>query len=111
MNEAREVLAAISKHADEGRPMALATIVSVTGSTYRRPGARLVIPQDAPAVGNLSGGCLEGEVEGLAHDVMADGVAQLVSYDLNADDEAVWGWGLGCNGCLLYTSPSPRDRG
>jgi xanthine dehydrogenase accessory factor len=109
MNEAREVLAAISKYADEGRPMALATIVSVTGSTYRRPGARLVIPQNAPAIGNLSGGCLEGEVEELAREVMADGAAQFVSYDLNADDEAVWGWGLGCNGTIeVFVEPGDR---
>lgn len=109
MNEARDVLAAITRYAAEQRALALATIVSVTGSTYRRPGARLVVPHDAPPVGNLSGGCLEGEVESVARAVMEDGVARLELYDLTADDEAVWGWGLGCNGAIeVFVEPAER---
>ncbi|MBA2427157.1 MAG: XdhC family protein, partial [Actinobacteria bacterium] len=53
--------------------MALATIVDVKGSTYRRAGARLLVPAEGDMVGNLSGGCLEGEVEGVARVVMAGG--------------------------------------
>ena len=89
--------------------MALATIVSVRGSTYRRPGARLLVPEDGPSVGNLSGGCLEGEVEGVAREVMKRLSPRVEFYDLTADDEVVWGWGLGCNGAIeVFVEPAER---
>ena len=80
--------------------MALATIVAVRGSTYRRPGARLLVPETGAPIGNISGGCLENDVADVARVVMEEGRARMVSFDLTADDEAVWGWGLGCNGAI-----------
>src|SRR5919109_1070945 len=108
-SETAEVLEAIGSLGAQGRSMALATITSVTGSTYRRPGARLLVPDDGPSVGNLSGGCLEGQVEAVARDVMSDGVPRLELYDLTADDEVVWGWGLGCNGAIeVFIEPAGK---
>ncbi|MGH2820580.1 MAG: XdhC family protein, partial [Actinomycetota bacterium] len=107
LSETAEVLSRISALRAEGRTMALATIVSVRGSTYRRPGARLLVPDRGEAVGNLSGGCLEGEVEQVARDVMDDRGSRLEMYDLTADDEVVWGWGLGCNGAIeVFVEPA-----
>jgi xanthine dehydrogenase accessory factor len=100
LSETQEVLEAIGSLSSRGRRMALATITSVRGSTYRRPGARLLVPDEGPVIGNLSGGCLEGQVEAIARDVMSDGRPRLEFYDLTADDEVVWGWGLGCNGAI-----------
>jgi xanthine dehydrogenase accessory factor len=100
LSETSEVLASMADLRERGRRMALATIVSVRGSTYRRPGARLLVPDDGEPVGNLSGGCLEGEVEVVAREVMYEGKPRLVFYDLTADDEVLWGWGLGCNGAI-----------
>lgn len=109
MSEAAEVLEAISSWQGRGRKVALATIVRVRGSTYRRPGARLLVADDGSMVGNLSGGCLEGEVQGLARDVMDSGRPQLALYDLTADDEVVWGWGLGCNGAIeVFIEPAAK---
>jgi xanthine dehydrogenase accessory factor len=109
VSEAAEVLDAISSRHREGRKMALATIVGVRGSTYRRPGARLLVADDGSMVGNLSGGCLEGEVQGVARDVMDSGTPQLALYDLTADDEVVWGWGLGCNGAIeVFVEPAAK---
>ena len=109
MSETIDVLKAVSDLKDQGRPMALATIVSVSGSTYRRPGARLLVPDEGASVGNLSGGCLEGEVEDLGRDVMASGESRLTLYDLTADDEVIWGWGLGCNGAIeVFVEPAER---
>jgi xanthine dehydrogenase accessory factor len=107
MSELDDVLAALE--APGGGTAALATIVAVRGSTYRREGARLVVPADAsrPSVGNISGGCLEGDVANRARDVLATGRPVLVSFDLTADDEAVWGWGLGCNGAIdVFVEPA-----
>ena len=107
LSETVEVLAAVADLEERGRPMALATIVSVTGSTYRRPGARLLIPDEGDAIGNLSGGCLEGQVTEIGRDVMKSGESRLEFYDLTADDEVVWGWGLGCNGAIeVFIEPA-----
>lgn len=109
MSETTEVLQAITDWHSAGRRMALATIVGVKGSTYRRPGARLLVADDGQMVGNLSGGCLEGEVFGVAESVIASGEPQLVFYDLTADDEVVWGWGLGCNGAIeVFVEPAEK---
>ncbi|MGH2827731.1 MAG: XdhC family protein [Actinomycetota bacterium] len=100
LSETAEVLAAVAALEKEERSMALATIVSVDGSTYRRPGARLLVPDEGEGIGNLSGGCLEGQVTEIGRDVMKSGECHLEFYDLTADDEVVWGWGLGCNGAI-----------
>lgn len=87
--------------------MALATIVGVRGSTYRREGARLLIRKHGRPVGTISGGCLEGDVRVAAEEVMSTGTPQLLRFDLTADDEAVWGWGLGCNGVIdVFVEPA-----
>ena len=89
--------------------MALATIVAVRGSTYRRPGARLLVPEEGAPIGNISGGCLEGDVADVARLVMKEGVARLASWDLTADDDAVWGLGLGCNGAIaVFVEPADK---
>ncbi len=92
--------------------MVLATIVSVRGSTYRRPGARLLVSDSGEVVGNLSGGCLEDEVEQLAQSVMDEGFPRLTFFDLTDDDEVVWGWGMGCNGAIeVFLEPTDNAAG
>src|SRR3989454_10221201 len=106
MKELIEILDAIEKFAAQGEPMALATIVGVRGSTYRREGARLLLTRSQQMVGNISGGCLESDVMVVADKVMAGGKARLVTYDLTADDDGVWGLGLGCNGAVdIFVEP------
>ena len=109
MSELTDVLEAIGSLSARGEKLALATIVAVKGSTYRRPGARLLVPEEGAPIGNISGGCLENDVADVARIVMSEGHARVVSFDLTADDEAVWGWGLGCNGALeLFVEPADK---
>jgi xanthine dehydrogenase accessory factor len=109
VSEIADVLSAIESLHAKGQKMALATIVAVRGSTYRRPGARLLVPEDGAPVGNISGGCLEGDVTDMARVVMAEGVARLAGWDLTADDDAVWGLGLGCNGAIeVFIEPAAQ---
>jgi xanthine/CO dehydrogenase XdhC/CoxF family maturation factor len=109
LSEIAEVLRAIESLSARGERMALATIVAVKGSSYRQPGARLLVPEAGPMVGNISGGCLEGEVQEAAREVMETGTPRLLTFDLTADDEAVWGWGLGCNGVIdVFVEPAER---
>ena len=109
MSEIAEVLEAIESLSAKGERMALATIVAVRGSTYRRPGARLLVPEEGAPIGNISGGCLESDVADMARVVMEEGRARLVGWDLTADDDDVWGLGLGCNGAIeVFIEPAER---
>ncbi|HEU4526744.1 MAG TPA: XdhC/CoxI family protein, partial [Actinomycetota bacterium] len=109
MSELTDVLRAIESLWAKGERLALATIVAVRGSTYRRPGARLLVPEEGAPIGNISGGCLENDVADVARVVMTEGHARVVSFDLTADDDAVWGWGLGCNGAIeLFVEPADK---
>jgi xanthine dehydrogenase accessory factor len=107
VGELESILRSIEEGVAAGHRMALATIVGVRGSTYRREGARLLVPEHGPPVGTISGGCLEDDVRSAAAEVMASGTPQLLRFDLTADDEAVWGWGLGCNGVIdVFVEPA-----
>ena len=109
MSEIADVLEAIESLSARGERMALATIVAVRGSTYRRPGARLLVPEEGAPIGNISGGCLEGDVADMARVVMEEGRARLAGWDLTADDDEVWGLGLGCNGAIeVFIEPAER---
>jgi xanthine/CO dehydrogenase XdhC/CoxF family maturation factor len=77
---------------------ALATVVHGQGSTYRRPGARMLVTATGQRVGTISGGCLENEVFQQAQAVIADHQPRVVTYDAIANPDLLWGLGLGCNG-------------
>jgi xanthine/CO dehydrogenase XdhC/CoxF family maturation factor len=81
-------------------PLALATLLRVEGSSYRRPGSRLLTDGNRVLRGSLSGGCLEGEVLARATEVLSDGAPRLLRYDLRGDADLVWGSGSGCEGVL-----------
>ena len=107
MSELSRILGAIEEHRAKGEPMALATIVATTGSTYRHAGARLLIPERGEPIGNISGGCLEDDVARIGHEVIRTGLPRLASFDLTADEDAVWGYGLGCNGSFeVFVEPT-----
>ncbi len=110
MKELSEILAAVDAATASGEPMVLATIIGVRGSTYRRARARLLITQSGQQTGNISGGCLEGDVAVVAKEVLARCAPRLMHYDLTADDDPVWGLGLGCNGAIeVFIEPTTGD--
>lgn len=77
---------------------AVATVVGVEGSAYRRPGAKLVAPDGEDVLGAITAGCLEGPVADLASEARQSGAANVETFDLM--DEEEWGLGLGCNGII-----------
>ena len=66
---------------------ALAVIVHVKGSTYRRSGARLLIEEDGTMIGNVSGGCLEQDMRQVAERVMASGKPEMIHYETGSDED------------------------
>jgi xanthine dehydrogenase accessory factor len=96
-----------------GRPAAgvLCAVVATQGSTYRKPGALILLDAHGACVGALSGGCLEAELERLARDVLASGVAAQARFDTSGDEDRVFGTGTGCGGSTrTLLLPLPCDR-
>ena len=97
----KELIAILRHLAIEPRGGAvLATLVSVEGSSYRRPGARLLLTAAGERIGSISGGCLEEDVLVRAQAVAASGKPELVVYDTSSENDLVWGVGLGCHGVV-----------
>jgi len=82
------------------RKAALATVVKVRGSSYRSPGARMLITDDGKWIGSISGGCLEGDALRKARQVMTDNRPMTVTYDTREESNQNLGIGLGCNGVI-----------
>lgn len=95
---AEEIFSSIAEWHRRGINFVLATVVGVRGSTYRGLGARQLIAADGTMVGTVSGGCLDNELIAIASEMGPESEPRLAAFDLTADDEAVWGWGIGCNG-------------
>lgn len=100
MKELQDIVAAFEKVESFGKTAALATLVKVKGSTYRRPGARMLMTSDGWMVGSISGGCLESDVFEHAQRVIDSGKPIVVQYDTTSDEDIVWGLGLGCKGMV-----------
>lgn len=98
--ELHAIIEAFAKIKEDGKTAALATVVKVKGSTYRQPGARMLITPNGQMVGAISGGCLENDVFERAQKVMVSGESALVTYDTTSNEDIVWGLGLGCNGVV-----------
>jgi xanthine/CO dehydrogenase XdhC/CoxF family maturation factor len=80
--------------------LALATVIDVEGSSYRRTGARMLIQDNGIYHGGISGGCIEGNALKKASLAIAGNKAIQVTYDTANDDEAQIGVSLGCNGVI-----------
>jgi len=112
MHEIISIIKAYQQAVDAGKKTALATVVHVEGSSYRRPGARMLISEDATITGSISGGCLEGDAFRKALHVILSDKAMLVTYDTADEDDAKFGMGLGCQGVIqVLIEPLQGERG
>ena len=96
LNTDDETLEAAVKWREEGRGVAIATVVETWGSAPRPVGAQLAIDGDGNFLGSVSGGCVEGAVVGEALEVIADGAPRIVEFGVA--DETAWRVGLSCGG-------------
>ena len=94
-----------------GRALALGVLVDTLGSTYRKPGALILIAGNGDYTGLISGGCLEGDLREHARAVIEGAAARTVRYDLRSADDLLWGLGLGCEGAMqiLLLSSGPAN--
>lgn len=100
MKEISQIITAYEQAQREGHRTALATVVHVDGSAYRRPGARMLVTDEGVLTGAISGGCLEGDALRKAQLALSRQASMVVTYDTMEDDDAKLGLGLGCNGII-----------
>jgi xanthine/CO dehydrogenase XdhC/CoxF family maturation factor len=114
VNELQSVSRAASDLARLNEPALLATVVQVEGSTYRRPGARMLVTPAGRRIGCVSGGCLEADIARRGWQLTESGRPALITYDSAADEDVQWGLGLGCNGVVRVLverlTPPTGDR-
>ncbi|WP_425638997.1 XdhC family protein [Algoriphagus yeomjeoni] len=108
MKEIQSIIKAYEIFLIEGKKVALATVVQVDGSAYRRPGARMLVSEDGELTGAISGGCLEGDALRKAQTVIFQQKSMLVTYDTTDEDDQKFGVGLGCNG-IIHVLIEPID--
>jgi xanthine dehydrogenase accessory factor len=105
--ETAEILSRLAELKAAGRRAALATVVHIVGSAYRRPGAKFLIEETGETLGSVSGGCLEADVREIAKGVLETEEPSLRHYSTGADEDIVWGLGLGCNGLVdVFIQPA-----
>ena len=100
MKEIREIIRAYDAAVHAGKKSALAEVVHLEGSSYRRPGARMLVTDDGELTGAISGGCLEGDALRKAMLVLSQQQSKLVTYDTSDEDDVAIGIQLGCAGII-----------
>ncbi|HEU4662745.1 MAG TPA: XdhC family protein [Dokdonella sp.] len=96
----RALVAGVEALTAARRDGVLCVVVDTSGSSYRKPGALVLLDAAGVRVGALSGGCLEADLEARARDVLANGTAQSVRFDTSGDEDRVFGSGTGCGGSI-----------
>ena len=110
MKELIQISEAYKEILSQGSEAALATVTRVRGSSYRRPGSRMLISEDARWFGSVSGGCLEGDALQQSLDVIKTKIPRVVKYDTRLNVPGAIGMGYGCNG-ILEVLIHPIDKG
>ncbi len=111
MKELKDIFKAYRSNA--GETYALATIVEVNGSHYRKAGARALFTRHRSVAGSISAGCLEADLLIKAQPVIKTGQPALAIYDTTADNDIIWGLNLGCGGevkVLLEKLPDSAEN-
>ncbi|MCG7858842.1 XdhC family protein [Flavihumibacter sp.] len=110
MKEIQSIIKAFDTAQFDERNSALVTVVHLEGSSYRRPGARMLVSDDGAMTGAISGGCLEGDALRKALLVLNQQQKRLVTYDTNDEDDASIGVQLGCAGVIqVLIEPINKD--
>lgn len=100
MKEINDIVKAYRQAKGNGLKTALATVVKVEGSSYRQPGARMLVTEDGQLTGAISGGCLEGNALKKAVLAIHQKSNKLITYDTSNPDDVEFGVQLGCNGIV-----------
>ena len=111
MKELKEIVNASDAARRNGQRVALASVVHLDGSSYRRPGARMLVTDEGDMTGAISGGCLEGDALRKAMHAISQGSNRLITYDTTDEDDMSIGIQLGCAGVIqVLFEPVDHNR-
>ena len=112
MKELLQIINAYDTALHAGKKSAMAAVVHVDGSSYRRPGARMMVTDDGELTGAISGGCLEGDALRKAMLVLSQQQSKLITYDTSDEGDATIGIQLGCEGVIqvLFEPIDPGNK-
>src|ERR1041384_4565911 len=99
MRELQEILKKIGEM-DRDEKAVIATVVDVQGSSYRLPGAKMLILGSGKTFGTVSGGCLEADVMERARQVLDSDRSQLFTYDTSSTEDSIFSLNMGCRGVI-----------
>lgn len=100
----RDILPEVDHWRQEGKQVAIATVVKVYGSAPRPLGAKMAISSAGDMAGSVSGGCVEGAVVEEAQEVIKRGKPKLLEFGIA--DELAWNVGLACGGTIqVFVEP------
>lgn len=113
MTETGKIIRSYKEAVAEGKKTALATVVRVEGSSYRQPGARMLVTEDGILTGAISGGCLEGDALRKALLAINQKQKKLITYDTSDESVLEFRVQLGCNGIvhILFEYIDDQDPG
>ena len=100
MKELQVILELHKQISSKGERAVLATVVDVKGSSYRLPGAKMLITETGESFGTVSGGCLEADVLERAKQVLKTGRPQVFIYDTTGTEDSVFSLNMGCRGII-----------
>lgn len=111
MKELKEIVKAYDDAVQSGKRIALASVVHLEDSSYRRPGARMLVNDEGELTGAISGGCLEGDALRKAMFALSQQRSRLVTYDTSDEDDMTIGIQLGCAGVIqVLFEPIDPDK-
>ena len=100
MKELQDIIKIYEAASQQNKKSALVTVVHLDGSSYRRPGARMLVNDDGRITGAISGGCLEGDALKKALFAISEQKNTLFTYDTSKEDDSEMGIHLGCEGLI-----------
>ena len=108
----RSFIASFEAWSARREPLTLVTVYQTDGSTYSKPGTRMIISGDGEHAGLISGGCLETDLLEHAAEVMGSGTPRAVDYDMRDEDDELFGTGTGCRGLIrVLLQPVTPENG
>lgn len=110
MKELQTILNESIRLKAESTKAVLATVVDVQGSSYRLPGARMLISNAGETFGTVSGGCLESDVLERARRVLQTGEPTVLAYDTTGKADSVFSLNMGCNGIVRILLEPVNDN-
>jgi xanthine dehydrogenase accessory factor len=100
MKELQDIIKKYENANEKNLKSSLVTVVHLDGSSYRRPGARMLVNEDGIITGAISGGCLEGDAKKKALFTISEQKNVLFTYDTSKEDDSEMGIHLGCEGLI-----------